>query len=911
MVNIHSRFAAYSKLAAPGLAGGVLPVAPPNHLCMLRDYIEPSERAVACPNQDVVYGQCIADFSRGPVILQVPDFGGRFWVYQAVDQRTDSFASLGSMYGTKPGFYLLAGADWKGTAPEGITAVFRCSTRLGAVFPRVFQSDEPEDKVAVQEVLSRINAYPLSEFDERVKTVDWSKVPTFPGDSGSGEVKWVRPEQFVEDLAAVLDTVPPLPGEEALHAEFRSVLRASGLDERLKAAFTEAAVDAEKELVTPLFQFRNYGLPLEGNWTTITNGAGWGTDYFTRLAVAKSNIFVNKAQETRYFYQDLDTQGERLNGADVYTVTFPAGQLPPVEGFWSLTLYNEHHFFHPNDLKRYSLGTKNKGLKFGLDGSLTLYVQAKNPGGDKESNWLPAPEGDFSLYIRAYWPKAEIAEEKWNPPAVTKATLAQSPAAKKTVADASRFEGLAMLPFERGYPTGEASRVLRDELLFQRAVQGYLWSLPAVNMWAMKEGSEKVFGGGYHVLPTWTKRIDAETLVTTPNSDVVYAMGYLDLKQDGPLVVEAPAGVQGMFDDFFQRPLVGPTVDGHTWVGDVGLAGPDEGKGGIYILLPPDYKGKEPKGGFVYRSRTYNVFLFWRSFFKDPKDLGETVARIKATRIYPFGKKDSARPMQFPDASGVPTNLLFPEDGRYFESLARLIEHEYVAPADMDMRGMLHTIGIEKGKPFRPDAEMRTLLDRAARTAFKMSKVVFSDVLPHEPGGRYYPDRQWVNVFAGENTEFQASGTFSNLEQRVAFFTSAYSVSPAMVVNMVGRGAKYPVTARDADGEFLDGGKSYRLHLPANIPVANFWSATVYDALTASGLANSQPFPSLNSMDEPERNADGSTDLYFGPKAPEGKEKNWLATVPGKGYFVIFRLYSPTQAFFDQSWKPGDIEKVK
>jgi hypothetical protein len=156
-----------------------------------------------------------------------------------------------------------------------------------------------------------------------------------------------------------------------------------------------------------------------------------------------------------------------------------------------------------------------------------------------------------------------------------------------------------------------------------------------------------------------------------------------------------------------------------------------------------------------------------------------------------------------------------------------------------------------------------------------------------------------------------ASGTFSNLEQRVAFFTSAYSVSPAMVVNMVGRGAKYPVTARDADGDFLDGGKSYRLHLPADIPAANFWSATVYDGLTASGLDNGQPLPSLNSMDKPERNADGSTDLYFGPKAPEGKGKNWLATVPNKGYFVIFRLYSPTRAFFDQTWKPGDIEKAK
>jgi hypothetical protein len=418
MMNLRARFVAYEKLPAPGLAGGVLPVAPPNHLGMLRDYIEPSERAVACPNQDVVYGQCITDFSKEPVVVQVPDFGDRFWVYQIVDQRTDSFAGLGKMYGTKPGFYLLVGADWKGKVPEGITATFRCPTRHGAIFPRVFQSDDPEDKKAVQEPLSRINAYPLSQFDGKVKTMDWSKLQIYPGPQGDAEVKWVDPEKTVDVLPAILDEVPPQAGEEAMYAQFRAVLDAVKKDAKLKEAFTKAAVEAEKEIVTPLFQFHNYGLPLPHNWTTQTNGARFGTDYFTRLAVAKSNIFVNLANETRYFYQDLDAAGERFNGGKKYTVTFPKGQLPPVKGFWSLTLYNEHHFFTPNDLKRYSLGTKNKGLKFNDEGSLTLYVQADPPEESKHANWLPAPKGEFSLYIRCYWPDVAIAEGKWTPPAV-------------------------------------------------------------------------------------------------------------------------------------------------------------------------------------------------------------------------------------------------------------------------------------------------------------------------------------------------------------------------------------------------------------------------------------------------------------------------------------------------------------
>ena len=224
-----------------------------------------------------------------------------------------------------------------------------------------------------------------------------------------------------------------------------------------------------------------------------------------------------------------------------------------------------------------------------------------------------------------------------------------------------------------------------------------------LNMYGMKEGSEKVFGKGYNVLPVFKQRLNAKTLITTPNSDVIYALGYLDLKEDGPLVIEVPPGLQGILDDFFQRPIcsVG-VIDGRDWSGDVGLPGPDKGKGGKYLVLPPDYKGEAPPGYFTYRSRTNGVFVFWRGFFKDPKQLEEPVKVIEQTRIYPLGKKDSAKPMQFPDASGVPANMLYPQDGSAFDMLARFIEHEYVDPADMEMRGMAAALGIVKGKPFAP-----------------------------------------------------------------------------------------------------------------------------------------------------------------------------------------------------------------
>jgi hypothetical protein len=421
MVNIHDRNLVMSKVPEPGYMGGIVPIAPPNQLAMLHDYVVPEERVVACPNQDVVYGFGLLEFSKEPAVIQVPDFGDRFWVYQIVDQRTDSFAQIGKMYGTKPGFYLLAGPDWKGTVPSGITGVFHAKTTLGVIIPRVFKDDTPEDTQAVQPIISKIMMYPLSKFTGQQQTKDWTTAPKFPSTSqGEEETKWVDPKTFFDELPDVLREVPPLPGEDALYQTFQNVLDAASKDPKLHAALVASADDADKNLITPLFQFHNYGIPLPHNWTTQNNGAKFGTDYFTRAAVAKSNIFVNAPNETKYFYQDFDDSGQQLNGAHSYTVTFAAGALPPVRGFWSLTLYNQHHFFSPNEMKRYSVGTKNKTLVKGPDGSLTIYVQSTPLEGEKRVNWLPAPKENFALYVRSYWPEDAILNGQWTPPAVVK-----------------------------------------------------------------------------------------------------------------------------------------------------------------------------------------------------------------------------------------------------------------------------------------------------------------------------------------------------------------------------------------------------------------------------------------------------------------------------------------------------------
>jgi hypothetical protein len=419
---MYNRRLAFSKMKEHRYVGPLLE-APLNRLTMLTDYVDPEERNVACPNQDVVYGLGLIAFDVSPVVIQVPDFGDRFWVYQIVDLRTDSFVQLGKMYGTTPGFYLLVGPDWQGQVPKGITKVFHASTKTALAAPRIFQDDTPEDKRAVQRVLTGIVMYPLADYDGRMKVMEWSRLPKVPAaPHGEEETRWVFPEKFADELPAVLADAPPLPGEEARYAQVLAVLAAAKDNPKLKQAVTEAATEAEQTLVNPLFQFRNYGQQLPHHWSTISNESAFGTDYFTRTAVAKSNILVNSPNETKYYYQDLDASGARLNSANRYTVTFAKDGTPPVNGFWSLSVYNEHHFFVANPINRFSVGTKNKDLRLSGDGSLTIHVQPDAPAdAAQRANWLPAPRGDFSLYVRAYWPKPAVLDGSWTPPAVIKA----------------------------------------------------------------------------------------------------------------------------------------------------------------------------------------------------------------------------------------------------------------------------------------------------------------------------------------------------------------------------------------------------------------------------------------------------------------------------------------------------------
>ena len=385
-----------------------------------------------------------------------------------------------------------------------------------------------------------------------------------------------------------------------------------------------------------------------------------------------------------------------------------------------------------------------------------------------------------------------------------------------------------------------------------------------------------------------------EAIHLTCNTESIYASLSLDLKQTGPAVLDVPPMVLGIIDDGFMR-----------FVADLGNAGPDQGQGGKYLLLPPGYEGEVPDGYFVFRSSTYRNWVMVRGLEQNTGRGEAALAYYEEHfKVHPLGEgvhQPGAVSISF--QGGDTTH---PRDIRYFELLDKMVQYEPLSAFTPEELGLLHALGIVKGAEFQPDERMQRILADGVKLGDGMAKVIaFAN---RDPQTRVYPDRHWERIFIG-GYKFERDGA-RLLDARTLFHYTAIVVTPAMEVQRVGVGSQYLASYKDASGAYLDGGQSYRLRLPAGIPAKNFWSVTVYDAETRSLLQNGQPKPSISTYDQPEVNADGSIDIYFGPSAPAGKEKNWVKTLPGQGWFTYIRFYGPLEPFFEQTWKPDDIVKV-
>jgi len=463
---------------------------------------------------------------------------------------------------------------------------------------------------------------------------------------------------------------------------------------------------------------------------------------------------------------------------------------------------------------------------------------------------------------------------------------------------------IGTLEFFDGIPTKETAERLYDNLDFLRGVETFLNGIPAGSVEALRRGQASLGGVSSNQALIFDQLMDSKPLFLTGNTDTVYVSAFLDLEKDGPTVIEIPPGTgPGTVNDAYFRFVI-----------DTGAPGPDRGEGGKYLILPPDYEGTVPDGYFTAQSTSYVNWLILRGFLVDGSPEFSSNLFRTGLKVYPLASADSPPEMEFINASGRAFNTIHANDFEFFEELHTVIEREPLAMLDPELRGLFASVGIQKGKPFAPDERMRKILTDAVAVANGTARAL----LWYERNDAEFlaEGSHWKRGFVGNSWEYLRDEGMGgrHLDARTHFYYFATVNTPAMAMKLIGAGSQYAWGYLDSEGDHLDGSKTYRMNLPEDPPVEAFLSVVVYDPQTRSELQTGQPFPAKNNVRDEDTlvyNDDGSLDLYFGPKAPAGWEANWIQTVPGKGWFSLLRLYSPTEAWFEGEWLPGEFELVQ
>lgn len=451
------------------------------------------------------------------------------------------------------------------------------------------------------------------------------------------------------------------------------------------------------------------------------------------------------------------------------------------------------------------------------------------------------------------------------------------------------------LNFFDGVPKKETVDKVYDYLDFHYAVDAYIKGIQIASMEGLKRGLLE-FGPANYTAVLFEDLMDSKALWLTPNTTSVYMGTWLKLG-DEPMVLETPPDVLGIIDDHW-----------FNYVADFGRLGPDKGKGGKFLILPPGYEGDVPEGYFVSQAKAYEHWVIWRGFQVDGSPLPAVETTKKIFKVYPLSKKDNPPQMTFVNASGVFNNSIHRMDFEIYNEINAVVQAEPSAGQSPEILGVLAAIGIKKGEPFNPDERMKKILTEAADIGAASVRTVMAK--PRDENFFLYPNSSWMNPLVFRSYQFIHEGA-RIVDARAAFHFYATGITPAMAAKFIGKGSQYAVAYSDNQGNTFDGSKTYKINVPANAPMKDFWSFTIYDNQTRAMLQTDYQFPGIDSNKEGlKQNSDGSYDIYFAPEAPEGMENNWIQTIPGKGWNTIFRLYGPLEAWFEKTWKPGEPELI-
>ncbi len=849
---------------------------------------------ILTPNDVVLYISAQIETFDGPMVLEVPAAEGQLGIFGSlVDPFMVPLEDVGGARGIdkgQGGRILITPPGFDGAIPDGYLHVpsAHYNTVAGLrITPLSFAAD---DIAAAIDYIETMRLYPLGEEQRATVFVDAGNRPYDPRPPYDRNFfrllnEYVQTEAHKPIDAPFIDKLATLGiarGEPFTPGDFHAEVAAS-LEETLQADF--------RDVGEPFFPGANWTMPVKpseaaSRFTYVDADGNY--DWKSRAQTFHWAIWAPKhlGGDTFYLIGQKDASGEVLKSTGTYELVVPADV--PAGKFWSVTVYEFETggtFF--DDVSRVAVSSRNPDLVYNDDRSVTLTFGPRVPDGRPVANHVPTMgDGHWFTLFRWYGPQPALmpdaGEDRW-----VLGDFRKLPGTRAVGTRSGTLEFLA-----NGYPTETTVADVRAEMDYQRAVQAYLQLLPAVGMMQWRNGHYELGGrpGDWIIYDTTPLKMP----ILTSNNTTPYVLTFVELADtDGLLVVEVPEGpTGGLINDIWQRPVT-----------DMGLAGPDQGRGGSYLIVlegtpVPDDHGAD----HVVISRTSTLMIGTRILTTDEEEVERLLAGHK---VHALGAEAENRVFRAPHADWEGWQ---PRGLDYWRVAHQAIQLNPVNERDMYMMQGLRNLGIERGRPFHPTVHQASTLQQAALVGETMAIAnSFSKREPHRHWDT--PGSQWQYILFMSDALTQMNPNYGELDARAAYTYEAVTTSVGMTADIVGVGSKYLASYKDDAGEWLDGARTYRLTIPAGVPIEQFWSIVLYDNDTRAMIVNDSGKPSVNSREDLVVEADGSVVLTLGPRQPDNPG-NWVQTNPDKGFFVYMRFYAPTEAFFDHSWVMENIRRV-